>query len=346
MPALRLRAAGLRPSRDLVALLALGLAAPAGADEAAVHAFLEKTVRLTAAQIAAVERGDVVTKQLPAADKPEMAAFGAVLVSARRETFLARFRDIVRFRRGPSVLEIGRLGNPPRIEDLDGLTAEESDLEALQRCRTGACEVKMSRSAMDRVRREVDWSAPDAGTRATAVLKQMLVDYAAAYMKGGTPEMATYFDKDKPLDTPAEFRKVLAASPYLIEYVPAFHRYLEGFPAGRPEGAEDLFYWTKDRFGLKPTVALYHVSLWPDADHVVIASKQIYASHYFQAGLDLTALVDAPGRSGFYLMDLYRARVDPPTGLLAGVLLGKIRGGIEEGVAEGLKTAKARTEAR
>jgi hypothetical protein len=77
-----------------------------------------------------------------------------------------------------------------------------------------------------------------------------------------------------------------------------------------------------------------------------VASKQIYASHYFQAGLDLTALVDAPKPpGGFYLVDLYRARIDPPTGMLSGVLLGKIRGGIEQGVAEGLKTAKARTEA-
>jgi hypothetical protein len=43
-------------------------------------------------------------------------------------------------------------------------------------------------------------------------------------------------------------------------------------------------------------------------------------------------------------VDLYRARVDPPTGMLSGVLLGKIRGGIEQGVAESLRTAKARTE--
>jgi hypothetical protein len=47
-----------------------------------------------------------------------------------------------------------------------------------------------------------------------------------------------------------------------------------------------------------------------------VASKQIYASHYFQAGLDL----------------------------LSGVRLGKIRGGVEQGVGEGLRTAKTRTE--
>jgi hypothetical protein len=44
-------------------------------------------------------------------------------------------------------------------------------------------------------------------------------------------------------------------------------------------------------------------------------------------------------------MDLNRARIDPPTGVLSHVLPGEMRGGIERAVAEGLKTAKARAEA-
>lgn len=327
-------------------VIGLGLAPSVDAQSSPVHAFLAKAIGLSPAQIAAIERGEVVTRQLASGDKPEMAAFGAVVVQADRETFLVRFRSLIDSRRVPSVLEIGRLSIPPRVSDLAGLTAEEGDLDALRKCRPGSCDVKLARSAMERLGREMNWSAPDAKERATTLLRQMLVDYASAYMKGGTPEMATYQDKEKALDTPTEFRKVLAASPYLFEYAPAFHRYVEEYPRGRLEGAEDLFYWAKDKFGPKPTVALYHVTLWRGADRAVIASKQIYASHYFQAGLDLTALVDVPGKPAFYLMDLYRARVDPPTGLLSGVLLGKIRGGIEQGVAESLKTSKAKAEAR
>jgi hypothetical protein len=101
---------------------------------------------------------------------------------------------------------------------------------------------------------------------------------------------------------------------------------------------------TKDKFAPKPTISVYHVTIWSDPENAgvaVIASKQIYDSHYFQAGLDLLAVVSAPG-GGFYLMDLYRARIDPPTGMLSGVILGKIRGGIEQGVGEGLRAARAR----
>ncbi len=55
--------------------------------------------------------------------------------------------------------------------------------------------------------------------------------------------------------------------------------------------------------------------------------------------------MDAPaGEKGFYLMDLHRVRIDPPTGMLSGVLLGKIRGGIETAVTERLTTAKTLAE--
>lgn len=332
----------------VLAAAVLAVSIPVAAEDAAIRVFLRRTIGLTDAQVAEVESGRVVTRQLPAADKPEMAAFGAVRVAARKDVYLERTRDIARFRKGPSTLQIGRFRTPPMLEDLAGLTLEDGDFDAARQCKPGDCDLKLARSALERIRREMDWKAPDARARATLLMKQMLVDYVTAYLQGGTAAMATYADDAVPLDTPTEFRKVLAASPYLVQYAPELRRCLEDYPKGRLAGTEDLFYWTKDRFGPKPTIAIYHVTIWRDpgdAARAAVASKQIYASHYFQAGLDLTALVDAPSPAGgFYLVDLYRARIDPPTGLLSGVLLGKIRGGIEQGVAEGLRTAKARTE--
>jgi len=328
------------------ALMAMTL--PAAAEDTAVRTFLRRTIGLTDAQLADIESGHVVTRPLQGADKPEMAAFGAVRVAAKKDVYLERLRDVAVFRKGPSTIQIGRFHTPPVIADLDSLTLEDGDFDAARKCKPGDCDLKLSRSALDRIQKEMDWKAPDARARATQLTKQMLVEYVSAYLRGGTTEMATYVDNASPLETSAEFRKVLAASPYLVEYAPALKRYLEEYPTGPLAGVENVFYWTKDKFGPKPTMAIYHLTIWRDpADptRAAVASKQIYASHYFQAGLDLTALVDAPAPpGGFYLVDLYRARIDPPTGMLSGVLLGKIRGGIEQGVAEGLRTAKQRTE--
>ena len=336
-------------------LLGAGLAvalAPASAAWAATPAsvpvFLRSVVSFTDADIASVDAGRVVAKQLPAADKAEIAAFGAVRVQADKAAALRRFREIEFVRRAPSVLESGWFSKPPRPADLEGLTLEDADVEAARKCRPGDCALKLASSAMDRIRTELAGPAAQAKPKATALVRQMLVEYVAAYQTGGIGALATYNDKDKPQEAPAEFRKLLAASPFLVEYVPEFHRYVEEYPQERLAGAEDFFYWTKDKFGPKPTISVYHLTVWQDPRNpgrTVVCSKRIYASHYFQSGLDLVALVDAPaGQKGFYLMDLHRVRIDPPTGMLSGVLLGKIRGGIETAVTERLTTAKALAE--
>lgn len=323
----------------VAALLVVLAASTAAAEEATALTFLRKVVGFSDAQIGAVEAGQVVTKQLPAADKPEIAAFGAVRVRGDRAAFVRQFRrDVGVTRRGASILEIGRFSHPPRIEDLAGLTLDEGDFDAARECRPGDCAIKLARSAMERIRGEIDWKGADARARATGLMKQMLVEYTAAYMQGGTAAMATYVDKDRPLEASAEFRKLLAASPYLVEYVPELHRYVEEYPKASLAGTEDLFYWWRDKFAPKPTISVNHVTIWTDPEGAVavIATKRIYASHYFQAGLDLLAVVATPG-GGFYLMDLYRVRIDPPTGMLSGAVLGKIRGGIEQGIAESLR---------
>jgi hypothetical protein len=170
------------------------------------------------------------------------------------------------------------------------------------------------------------------------VLKEMLVDYTSAYIKGGTAQMPTYVDKEQPLDSAAEFRKILDSSPYLIEYVPALHRYAAEYPSGTPAGAEDFFYWSKDEYAPRPTISVFHVVIWndPERDLTVVASKRIYASHYFRAGVEMLAVVAAPD-GGLDLLDLYRARIDPPKGMLSGKIMGKVRGAIEHAVSENLK---------
>ena len=76
-----------------------------------------------------------------------------------------------------------------------------------------------------------------------------------------------------------------------------------------------------------------------------LEAKQIYASHYFRAALDLSALLDAPaGESGFYLLDLYRVRIDPPTGIGPGQDPGpdRARGGREAEKRQGPSRSELR----
>ena len=166
-----------------------------------------------------------------------------------------------------------------------------------------------------------------------------------AYEQGGTEAMGNVLDKKQEKSRAEEYRTLLAHSPYLVDYVKEFNDYLAAYPKGKLAGAEDVLYWAKDTFGLKPVVSGYHATFYKGPRGVLISNKLLAASHFFNASLEVMAGVPTPDGKGLYLLSLYRTRLDPPTGMLAGVLMGKVRDGIETGVKENLKTARERLAA-
>lgn len=338
-----------RRSLAAVILVFSGAGVPS-AEEAPPRPFLRKVIGLTDAQLAAIDKGEVVTKQLPSPDKPEIATFGVVRITGTTATLRQKLRDFGSFRKVPQIPEIGHFSEPARVADLNGLTWPPEDLDALRRCRAGKCDVKLGTASLERMRKEIDWNAPDASAKLTALIKDQMVDYVAAYRQGGTDTMAATVDKTQPRVLADEFRTLLRHSPYLPEYVPAFHQYLEAYPKGALADTTDTLFWTRDEFGLKPVVSIYHATVH-EADReghkgLLVAIKMLYASHFFNAGLEIMAAAPTQDGSGFYLLDLYRTRIDPPTGMLSGMLMGKVRSGVEKGVAMNLKTAKARVEGK
>ena len=329
----------------LTLAFALWVAVPPSADDFPLTDFLKRTVVLTNAQVAALDAGEVVTKQLPADERADVAVFGATRIPPSPDAYAARYKDIAAFRKSPTITEIGKFSDPPRVSDIAALTLDPEDFAAARDCRPGKCDLKLARSAIELMHSQINWSAPDARYRAAAVLRQVMVDFVVAYRRGGAEALATYFDKEHPIDAASEFKTLLDGTRRLITYAPQFHAYISSYPNGSLEGVEDFFYWVKERGGPKPTVSVHHVTLWRDPrGPLFIASKQIYASHFVRVGLDLVAVVPTRDDAGdFYLLDLYRARIDPPGGLIGSMVTGKIRGSVENTLKESLKAAKTRT---
>jgi hypothetical protein len=212
----------IRPlARALGVMLACG-SASAQTPEAKAQAFLRQVIQLDEAQIASIDKGEVVTRSLPTTDKSEIAAFGAVRTGGDLDQLARLARDVRRFRKAPQVLELGVFGSPAALADLEGLTHPPDDIAALRKCKPGSCDVKLGTKGLEQISK-LSWSAPDA-----------------------------------------------------------------------------------------------------------------------ENSLELLAAVPTADGKGLYLMSLYRTRIDPPTGMLAGVLMDKVRDGMETGVRESLKTARER----
>jgi hypothetical protein len=248
---------------------------------------------------------------------------GAIYVNAPPARFVERFRDVERFESGPGVPLIGRFSRIPQGDDMAALTLPISDVTALPRCRPGDCDVKFSAEAMRRFQTDVDWSSARATDHANDIFRTMILDLVHADQAVGNAALGQYDDGDEPLPVDEQFRALLANDDELPAPVPALMTYLDSYPRGRPPGAEDFFYWSVVDFGLKLTIRVNHVTIYPLAIRssdlaYAIAIKQLYASHYFFTTLELRFLIVDDLRTaadGLALVSVTRSRSDGMTGL-------------------------------
>src|SRR5437762_8627968 len=142
---------------------------------AVLQQIFQDKAELAESDLTALDQGETVIKLLPARDKREIAMGGAVRVQASAESFLQSFRENMIRKTNPAILEIGSFGNPPSLDDLQGLTIESRDIEDLRQCVVGNCRLKLSAMMINRSQREINWEAPDYRDQVTQLLKQMLV---------------------------------------------------------------------------------------------------------------------------------------------------------------------------
>lgn len=310
--------------------------------------FLQKYMHFSNAEIAALERGEAVIKILNTSSKTEVAGFGAIRTNVAPDFFLEQYRDIVRFKKGKQVLAIGKFNNPPRLEDLKQLTFDSDDLQSIKDCGVGDCDIKLSAQNIQKFKK-LDSSGSNWNTLADALVRQMLTDSVTRYLAEGDSSLGEYNDKKKPIRLADEFRSILKETPNLFQYVPEFPRYLQDFPKTKLRDVENFVYWSKEKFGMKPVVSITHATIYRPAEEsgttALISSRQIYATHYFDASLGLTALVGKRSNSSFYLMYLNRSRADALKGAFGGLKRMIVESRTREAMRENLKLIKARVEA-
>ena len=152
----------------LLAMSVAALAIAADSDiDVAVRGVMTRYLRFGVTELADLERGRTARHSLEALAAGEIGVAGAVLVNAPKARFMERARDIVRFKRGPDVLQIGRFSNPPKIEDLAALTVDADDFDP-RSCRLHDCDTRLPADVIQRIEREFDSNAPDADARASA----------------------------------------------------------------------------------------------------------------------------------------------------------------------------------
>jgi hypothetical protein len=310
-----------------------------------LESYMAKSVRLTPAQRRLLLSGAPVVALLDVNASQEVAIFGAVWVNALPSVYVDDLKDIEHFERGGGFRVTKRISEPPRLDDFAQLDLPRDDVADLKKCRLESCAIKMSQASLDRVRREIDWSKPTATADATALSRQLALEYVNGYREGGNARLAVYRDSQRPTFVADEFKSMVDRLPALVEYLPELRSYLLDYPRATLPNASSFFYWQEARFGLKPTIRINHVVIEDRPDAVAVASKLIYASHYFWTALELRVLLRDPSRDrGFWLVDVSRSRSDGLTGFAGRLVRRRVEGEAQKGVLGLLQITKLRLE--
>lgn len=291
------------------------------------YVFFRQQMGLSDSQIAMISRGKAIAKVIPSRTPSEIIIFGAVYVNAAPEQYLKLALDPHWLRRSPSYLGVARFSDPPVLSDLDGFNLEPEDIANLRSCRPGKCGVQLPAEAMQAIQRSVDWSKPDVAAQVNHRVRAMALDILHRYQEDGNRVLGSYRDTERPFDVNAQLQSLLGRSEVLPVYLPELNRYLLDYPRSKLPSAQSQFFWERVNFGLKPTLRLNHAisyqSEGPKGPVQVLAVKQLYASHYLQLALDLTACVtdsSRAGQKGFYLISLKGSTQQGLTGWKGSIL--------------------------
>jgi hypothetical protein len=321
--------------------LFLLLAAASGRQTARdLRSFFKQNVGLSDSEIARIGQGQAVAKILDSPKPSQVFVFGAVSINAQPSAYIRLASNLEKLKSLPGYLAVQRFSSPPLLSDLSGFEIDADDVDELKKCKPADCDVQLPAEKIQEFRTRIDWSSPNAGTQVNHLIKDMALKALLAYQQGGNAALGIYEDKDVPTRVSEQFHSLLARSNVLPEKFPALHSYLLSYPKGSLPDSSSTFYWEKVNFGLKPTLRVnQQITARMATEHGlvdVVATKQLYASHYFQAALELYfCLPQSP--SGFYLITVKGSEQDGLTGvkgrIIKKVATGKTRSALEQYLA-------------
>lgn len=327
----------------VLAALTLFVADVVTAPSADPFAFLGPGVPFGAADRRRLDAGHAVLKMLPASGR-ELGVVAAVRIAAPPERLLAWMRAIAALRRSRYVPLVSRFSNPPRLEDLDALALDERDLDDLQRCRPGDCGIKLSAGEMARLRLHITTHA-NWRPGVQQEFRRIVLDRVEAYLREGDGGLPPYNDERVPIAPVVEFAALVDRLRLLQP--PGVSEYLQYFPRlDHPDVVDSFLYWSTEALGAKPITSVTHVTLLqgeePAAPRALVVSKQVFATHYRDGAVSMTAITGWNDRR--YLVYVHRSHMDVLGGFFAGLLRHVIEGRVRDEAPDVLDALRTRLE--
>ena len=323
--------------RLAVVVIALAPAIPARAQSVngpppSLTSLIDSFGSFGAHELDEVARGDVAVVTLHGTDKADVALLALVSVAVPRAFYATHAWDADPERAS------GTVHDPAGAADFAGVSLTDAEVRGLRRCRPLHCGVKLPASEMTRIARVAESSA----ATVDSAVRQWLADRVNDYHARGDSALPRYDDTKAAEESAAGFLRLLDESAPFVRDVPGLAQYLRGSPSASLPGVVSTIHWTVDHpEGLTPIASVVQRTTCTVADPTAptfMIVKQLYATHYFDARLDVTAIAEGAGETpDTYALVVRRLRFDklPSGGMfdIRGRVTRKLRNALREELA-------------
>jgi hypothetical protein len=287
-------------------------------------AFFRPSLTVSAVDRRQLEQGEPIARILPG-EGSEVAVFAAVPIDIDGDRFVAWTRRIEELKKSSYVLAIGRFSDPPRIEDLAGLSLDDDDLSAIRSCRPGHCGLKLTAGEMAELQRVAAEAGQDWKPMLQQAFRAMVLQRVNAYAMGGLAALQPYVEHGgDEIDPATTFAALLDHSVYLSQHLPGLVQHLSRHPHRPMPEVETFTYWSKERLARKPIISATHVSIVRSRDErmpdALVVGNEIFATHYLNASLSVAAIIRGQSGSHNYLAYFNQAHVDVLGGMFGGLV--------------------------
>jgi hypothetical protein len=289
---------------------------------------------LSAAELEQARAGQPVARMLTAGSRDELAVIGVVKLTGDKTRLADWIRNIGHFRGSAELGTAYAIPSAVTEAAFAPLVLDAADLTTLQKCRADKCDIRLSPATLGEFQQNVPWGTSDAPARASQIARRTLAGLAQAYQERGRAGIDALAGQQGVLSTAADIRMLFDRATTLGELSPDLVGYLERYPAPAPAGLDQSLYWSMMPADSVSIIALHHLVVYkPRPEQVLITDQTVYATRYFDAGVVVISLADAPG-GGYYAIAGGRI-LSAQLGRAAAVVL---RRQIEKAALESLRT--------
>lgn len=255
---------------------------------------------------ARIRRGEMVQSDPRESSEREMAVGLTFLVQQPVVDVLQAFRAAVDLKADPTLSASVPLRGPGTLADFAGLVLEPNGKAEARRYLAASPGDTLNLS-VDEIRTFNALADTDGDPKAKVEeqLKRLLLARYQAYLGRGLAGIPAYERRGGTCLPAVELQRASEAARLLKLHAPALQQLLLSYPAGKPAGLEEHWYWLRYELDGRPNYTLRHRVATLVREGFAVTDREFYVSHGYNTSQAFARFVPVPEGT----MVVYRSRV-------------------------------------